>query len=89
MMLVHFVLHQFTFSESGKENLNTNQFWHAVVISASDDNQMKGYQKQISEKKIRKEIPPDIPFLVFADPPGYKIGNYSLFIVFILCNFIF
>ncbi|XP_035232441.1 fucose-1-phosphate guanylyltransferase-like [Stegodyphus dumicola] len=48
-------------------------FWDAVIISASDTGQKKGYEAQIAEKLCRGEIPLDIPFHVFADPPGYKI----------------
>lgn len=51
-----------------------NTFWDAVVISASDETQSKGYKRQISDKQSRKELPLNVLFHVFADPPGFKIG---------------
>lgn len=62
-----------------KNTLEANKFWDAVIISASDESQMKGYKKQIAKKQLLKEIPLGVPFHVFADPPGYKIGNFFLF----------
>ncbi|GFS58884.1 fucose-1-phosphate guanylyltransferase [Nephila pilipes] len=49
-------------------------FWDAVIISASDSSQEKGYEIQILEKQQKGDLPLSVPFHVFADPPGYKIG---------------
>lgn len=62
-------------SDLDKNSFESNKFWDAVIISASDESQMKGYKKQIAKKQSLKEIPVGVPFHVFADPPGYKIGK--------------
>ncbi|GFT24982.1 hypothetical protein TNCV_179061 [Trichonephila clavipes] len=53
-------------------------FWDAVIISASDSSQEKGYELQILEKQQKGELPLSIPFHIFADPPGYKIGMFPI-----------
>lgn len=71
----------------GTRDLKPNQFWDAIVISASDESQIKGYKMQISSKQSRKEMPLTVPFHIFADPPGYKIGNnHDLKFIYIKCN---
>ncbi|GIX83804.1 hypothetical protein CEXT_337242 [Caerostris extrusa] len=57
------------------KNVDLSQipFWDAVIISASDFNQEKGYELQILKKQKRNELPASIPFHIFSDPPGYKI----------------
>lgn len=67
--------------------MEPNVFWDAVIISASDENQKKGYEKQITMKQNRKEIPAMIPIHVFADPPGYKIGEEKIFIYLHVCKY--
>ncbi|KAI4872318.1 hypothetical protein NFI96_027745 [Prochilodus magdalenae] len=58
----------------GKE-VKPGEFWDLVVITAVDEDQRAAYELQIREKCIRKELPIGICYHVFADPPGYKIGN--------------
>ncbi|CAM4717735.1 unnamed protein product [Leuciscus chuanchicus] len=58
----------------GKE-VQTNEFWDLVVITAVDEDQRSAYEIQITEKLERKELPLGISYHVFADPPGCKIGN--------------
>ncbi|GFQ97365.1 fucose-1-phosphate guanylyltransferase [Trichonephila clavata] len=55
-------------------DLSQSLFWDAVIISASDSSQEEGYELQIHEKQQKGELPLSIPFHIFADPPGYKIG---------------
>lgn len=58
----------------GKE-VQSNEFWDLVVITAVDEDQRSAYEIQITEKLERKELPLGISYHVFADPPGCKIGN--------------
>ncbi|KAG9270109.1 fucose-1-phosphate guanylyltransferase [Astyanax mexicanus] len=58
----------------GKE-VRPGEFWDLVVITAVDEDQRASYELQIQEKCNRKELPIGVSYLVFADPPGYKIGN--------------
>ncbi|XP_051964663.1 fucose-1-phosphate guanylyltransferase-like [Xyrauchen texanus] len=58
----------------GKE-VQSNEFWDLVVITAVDEDQMSAYEIQITEKLERKELPLGINYHVFADPPECKIGN--------------
>lgn len=48
-----------------------------VVITAADEDQKLAYDKQIEVKLKRKELPL-VPFYVFADPSGCKIGNFII-----------
>uniref|UniRef100_A0A8C6V9V3 GDP-fucose pyrophosphorylase domain-containing protein n=1 Tax=Naja naja TaxID=35670 RepID=A0A8C6V9V3_NAJNA len=64
----------FPFFQSGK-TVQTGEFWDVVVITAVDKKQEIAYQKQLSEKLKRKELPLGVDYHVFADPPGPKIGN--------------
>jgi len=50
------------------------RFWDAVVLTASDADQKLAYEMQITGKLRRREIPQGVDYLVFADPPGPKIG---------------
>jgi len=50
------------------------RFWDIVVLTASDNDQKLAYEMQITEKLRRREIPHEVDYLVFADPPGPKIG---------------
>ncbi|CAL1277663.1 unnamed protein product [Larinioides sclopetarius] len=68
------VLENYNSLRGKKIDLSQTPFWDAVIISASDSSQEKGYQLQIQEKQERREVPLSIPFHVFSDPPGYKIG---------------
>lgn len=61
------------FLSTGKE-VQTNEFWDLVVITAVDEDQRSAYEIQITEKLERKELPLGISYHVFADPPGCKIG---------------
>lgn len=50
-------------------------FWDVVVITAIDSAQKQAYERQISEKIERKELPLGVEFIVISDPVGPKIGN--------------
>jgi len=50
------------------------RFWDVVVLTASDNDQKLAYEMQIAGKLQRREIPRGVDYLVFADPPGPKIG---------------
>jgi len=59
----------------GKDrNESAFRFWDVVVLTASDDDQKLAYEMQIAGKLRRREIPQGVDYLVFADPPGPKIG---------------
>jgi len=49
-------------------------FWDVVVLTASDADQKLAYESQLAGKLRRREIPRGVDYLVFADPPGPKIG---------------
>ncbi|XP_066479618.1 fucose-1-phosphate guanylyltransferase [Tiliqua scincoides] len=57
------------------KTVEPGEFWDVVVITAVDKNQEVAYQKQLSEKLKRKELPLGVHYHVFVDPPGPKIGN--------------
>lgn len=57
------------------KTVETGEFWDVVVITAVDKNQEIAYQKQLSEKLKRKELPLGVHYHVFVDPPGPKIGE--------------
>lgn len=73
------------FPSTGKE-VQSDEFWDLVVITAVDEDQRSAYEIQITDKLERKELPLGIRYHVFADPPGCKIGeiykNIYLKIVF-------
>ena len=50
------------------------RFWDVVVLTASDNDQKLAYEMQLAGKLRRREIPQGVDYLVFADPPGPKIG---------------
>lgn len=54
--------------------MQPGQFWDLVVLTAVDEDQKFAYELQIKEKLGRKELPFGLPYHVFADPPGSKIG---------------
>ncbi|XP_077559455.1 fucose-1-phosphate guanylyltransferase-like isoform X2 [Haemaphysalis longicornis] len=49
-------------------------FWDAVVVSAADEDQACAFRLQIDDRKKRNLIPL-VPYHVFPDPPGPKIGS--------------
>ncbi|KAJ7993550.1 hypothetical protein DPEC_G00273570 [Dallia pectoralis] len=57
------------------KRVQPGEFWDLVVLTAVDEDQREAYELQISEKLKRGEIPQGIPYHVFSDPPGPKIGN--------------
>lgn len=57
----------------GKEK--PKEFWDVVVLTAVDEDQRIAYEFQIKEKLSRRELPLGVPYHVFADPPGFKIGG--------------
>lgn len=52
----------------------SSRFWDVVVLTASDDDQKTAFELQLRAKLERREIPTGVDYLVFADPPGPKIG---------------
>ncbi|XP_013403630.1 fucose-1-phosphate guanylyltransferase isoform X2 [Lingula anatina] len=58
-----------------KEDGFSIAFWDIVVITAADEEQKKAYELQLYGKLQRNEIPKGIPYHVYADPPGYKLGS--------------
>ena len=50
-------------------------FWDVVAITAADSEQKEAFEMQIEDKLHRREIPSGVPYHVFSDPPGPKIGN--------------
>ncbi|XP_061540363.1 fucose-1-phosphate guanylyltransferase [Phycodurus eques] len=58
----------------GRE-LESGEFWDVVAVTAADEWQKDAYDLQIQAKVERKELPLGIPYKVFSDPPGCKIGN--------------
>ena len=64
------------FLVSGKNKADLgDQFWDLVVITASDEDQRVAFETQIQNKLAKHQIPHGLPYLVYADPPGPKIGN--------------
>ena len=51
------------------------EFWDVVVVTAVDESQREAYERQISEKVDRGELPLGTHYKVFSDPPGSKIGE--------------
>ncbi|XP_019621842.1 PREDICTED: fucose-1-phosphate guanylyltransferase-like [Branchiostoma belcheri] len=49
-------------------------FWDVVVITALDSQQKQVYELQITKKLQGGQLPLGVKYLVFADPPGAKIG---------------
>ena len=49
-------------------------YWDLVVLTASDESQKHAYEKQIDNKLSKGELPRGIPYLVYADPAGPKVG---------------
>ncbi|XP_055487141.1 fucose-1-phosphate guanylyltransferase [Leucoraja erinacea] len=68
----------------GKE-VKRGEFWDVVVITAADGRQEHAFVQQIASKLQRKELPCGIPYHVFADPPGPKIGNGGSTLHALLC----
>uniref|UniRef100_W5M6G5 Serine/threonine-protein kinase TNNI3K n=1 Tax=Lepisosteus oculatus TaxID=7918 RepID=W5M6G5_LEPOC len=63
------------FAKLRGRSVRPGQFWDVVIITAADDRQRAAYELQVAEKLQRKELPLGLPYHVFADPPGPKIGN--------------
>ncbi|XP_061744272.1 fucose-1-phosphate guanylyltransferase [Nerophis ophidion] len=55
--------------------VDSGTFWDVVVVTAMDERQKYSYEDQIKKKVDRKVLPLGIPYKVFSDPPGCKIGN--------------
>ncbi|XP_075545390.1 fucose-1-phosphate guanylyltransferase-like [Dermacentor variabilis] len=49
-------------------------FWDAVVMSAADEEQAAAFREQIIQRK-EKSLIPLVPYHVFSDPPGPKVGS--------------
>ena len=60
-----------------QEPINSNDLkgYDVCVITAANNYQAKGYQKQLRWRKDRSVIPENTEFLVFADPQGKRIGS--------------
>ena len=54
------------------------EFWDVVVLTARDEAQCAAYKQQISDKLRWGQLPQGVPYLVFPDPPGPKVGEYSV-----------
>ena len=66
---------QSLFLVSGKSKADLgDKFWDLVVITASDEDQRVAFEIQIQSKLAKHQIPHGLPYLVYADPPGPKIG---------------
>ncbi|MBN3302369.1 FPGT guanylyltransferase, partial [Amia calva] len=57
------------------KRVQDGEFWDVAIITAVDETQKAAYEMQITDKLHRGELPLGVPFHVFADPPGPKIGN--------------
>ncbi|XP_028299872.1 fucose-1-phosphate guanylyltransferase [Gouania willdenowi] len=57
------------------EEVQSEEFWDVVLVTAVDQSQKEAYELQIRDKLIRKEIPLGVHYKVLSDPPGPKIGN--------------
>ena len=68
-------LHKIELFESTRGKQCSIPFWDVVVITAIDAAQKQAYERQISEKIERKELPLGVKFHVISDPVGPKIGN--------------
>ncbi|XP_034387648.1 serine/threonine-protein kinase TNNI3K isoform X1 [Cyclopterus lumpus] len=64
-----------TFNSLRGREVQPGEFWDAVVVTAADESQRDAYELQIRGKVDRKELPLGLPYKVFSDPPGSKIGN--------------
>ena len=53
-----------------------------MVITASDEDQRVAFETQIQNKLAKHQIPHGLPYLVYADPPGAKIGNWCIIILY-------
>jgi fucose-1-phosphate guanylyltransferase len=53
----------------------STSFWDVVVVTARDETQKRIYERQISLKKERREIPHFVQYVVISDPPGVKVGS--------------
>ncbi|XP_054645697.1 fucose-1-phosphate guanylyltransferase [Dunckerocampus dactyliophorus] len=51
------------------------EFWDVVVVTAMDERQKDAYEDKIRRKLGDIVLPLGIPYKVFSDPPGCKIGN--------------
>ncbi|XP_064637710.1 fucose-1-phosphate guanylyltransferase-like [Lineus longissimus] len=50
-------------------------FWDVVVLTTGDAEQQRVFEMQLESKRSRGELPTDVPFHVFSDPPNTKTGN--------------
>ena len=66
-------------------------FWDVVVLTAADELQKAAFEKQLDIKLADHRIPLSAEYLVVADPPGYKIGQYfmtknTVFLILVYCH---
>ena len=50
-------------------------FYDMVVLTAADKDQADAFQKQVDDKMDRGHLPLGVPYHVFSDPPGPKVGE--------------
>ena len=63
-------------SVTGKNRKESGfDFWDVVVVTASNYSQKATYEKQLDNKLKNEEIPKGLPYLVFSDPTGPKVGK--------------
>ena len=68
-------IHKIQLFESIRGKHCSIPFWDVIVITAIDDAQKQAYERQISDKIERKELPLGVKFIIISDPVGPKIGN--------------
>lgn len=63
--------------EDYKRSLNKRSFikWDYIVLTASNEEQAKGYRLQIQERLKRRLLPKDTHYVVLPDPDGKRIGS--------------
>ena len=63
--------------EDYKRSLNKRSFikWDYVILTASNEEQAKGYRSQIEERLEKKLLPADTHYAVLPDPDGKRVGS--------------
>ena len=51
------------------------EFWDVVVVTAMDADQREAYELQVERKLARGELPRGVTYIVYADPPGPRLGE--------------
>lgn len=58
-------------------SLNSETFicWDYIILTASNDHQAEGFQKQIAKRQASGSLPARIRFHVLPDPDGKRVGS--------------